>query len=223
MVAHFYSLGFILVIAYLIQPGSSFFSWHPFLMTLGYVGFLFQAIVVFSRESSLFGSLKHKTKVTLHWALNTFGVFSILTAFAVIYYNKEEHGRPHFKTWHGLIGVTTVCYTLIQWVAGHNLTIFNEYVKKIIPYSKLSIYHATSGTFLYVLACISLSLGIFSMWFSENTPFYMYYLSFALTALLGLIVTNQVTTKYVKPKASAVNAALSQSHKHSDKKSSKTK
>ena len=56
MVAHIFSLAFILVIAYFSQPGSSniskflgyhslvlirknyylgFFSWHPFLMTLG--------------------------------------------------------------------------------------------------------------------------------------------------------------------------------------------
>ena len=59
------------------------------------------------------------------------------------------------------------------------------------------MYHATSGTFLYVLACMSISLGIYSNWFSESTPFYVKYLCFAITAMLGLIVTNQITAKYV--------------------------
>ncbi len=181
---------------------------------------MFQAILVFSKESSLFGSLKHQTRITLHWILNTLGLLAVLTAFAVIYYNKEENGKLHFTSWHGLIGVATIAYTVVQYLAGHNLTIFNSFVRKFIPYNKLSIYHATSGTFLYVLACISLSLGIFSNWFSSSTPFYIWYLSFALTALLGLIVTNQVSAKYVRPK---LNASEVKKEKTPNKKANKAK
>jgi hypothetical protein len=43
-------------------------------------------------------------------------------------------------------------------------------------------------------------MGINRLWFNDETPFYIWYLSFAVTALLGLIVTNQVTEKYVRPK-----------------------
>ncbi|CAF0796281.1 unnamed protein product [Brachionus calyciflorus] len=197
MVAHVFSLAFIGVIAYFSVPGSSLFSWHPFLMTLGYVGFLFQAILVFSRESSLFATIKHKNKITLHWIFNTLGLFSILLGYAAIYYNKEERGKPHLKTWHGILGIATIVYTIVQFVAGHNLTIFNSFVRKFVSYQSLSMYHATSGTFLYVLACLSISLGIYSNWFSESTPFYVWYLCFAITAMLGLIITNQVTAKYV--------------------------
>lgn len=46
-------------------------------------------------------------------------------------------------------------------------------------------------------------LGINSTWFSDATPFYTWYLAFATTGLFGLIVTNQVTAKYVKPKVAA--------------------
>lgn len=82
------------------------------------------------------------------------------------------------------------------------------------------MYHATSGTFLYVLACMSISLGIYTNWFSESTPFYVGYLCFAITAMLGLIVTNQITAKYVTPKFNK-NAQVS-NHKF-QKKNSKTK
>ncbi|RNA36289.1 cytochrome b561 domain-containing 2 [Brachionus plicatilis] len=191
MVAHIFSLAFIAAIAFFSLPGSSLFSWHPFLMTIGYVGFLFQAILVFSKESSLFSGVKHKNKVTLHWILNALGVFSILVAYAAIYYHKEEIERPHFKSWHGTIGIFTIGYTVIQFIAGHNLTIFNFFIRKFVKYQSLCMYHATSGTFLYVLACVSISLGICSNWFSESTPFYVGYLCFAITAMLGLIVTNQ--------------------------------
>lgn len=161
---------------------------------------MFQAILVFSKESSLFGSLKHKQKINLHWIFNTLGLICILVAYAAIYYNKEQQGKPHLKTWHGIIGICTIVYTLIQFIAGHNLTVLNFISRKFVNYNSLAMYHATSGTFLYVLACLSLSLGIYSNWFSKSTPFYVWYLCFALTGLLGLIVTNQVTAKYVSPK-----------------------
>ncbi len=44
--------------------------------------------------------------------------------------------------------------------------------------------------------------GMNSIWFSSTTPFYIWYFAFALTGVFGLIVTNQVTAKYVKPKMS---------------------
>jgi len=88
-------------------------------------------------------------------------------------------------------------------------------VKKIVPYPKLALYHATSGTFLYVLACVSLSLGIYSNWFSKSTPFYVWYLCFAFTALLGLIITNQVTAKYVR---GHMNSASNQSNVKANRK-----
>ena len=208
MVAHLFSLAFIAVMAYFTRPGSSLFSWHPFLMTIGYVGFLFQAILVFSRESSLFSNLKHKQKITLHWICNTLGLISILVGYAAIYYNKEEHDRPHLTSWHAYVGIATIIYTCIQFFAGHNLTLLNFIAKKFVNYQSLALYHATSGTFLYVLACLSISLGIYSNWFSNETPFYIWYFCFALTAMLGLIVTNQVTAKYVKPKLSSAQTEV---------------
>jgi hypothetical protein len=93
-------------------------------------------------------------------------------------------------------------YTSIQFLAGHNLTVLNFLARKFIDYRTLALYHATSGTFLYVLACFSISSGIYKLWFNENTPFYIWYLCFAITAVLGLVVTNQVTEKYVRPKVS---------------------
>lgn len=99
-------------------------------------------------------------------------------------------------------GIFTIGYTVIQYFAGHNLTVLSFIPQKLgIGHRQMAMYHATSGTFLYVLACISLSLGIYKTWFSgEQSSFVLFYLCFAFTALLGLIVAIQVTNKYVKPK-----------------------
>jgi cytochrome b-561 domain containing protein 2 len=167
---------------------------------------------LFSKESSLLGSFSHRTSVNLHWILNSLGLFSILIAYAAIYKNKEEHERPHLTTWHGIIGIVTIVYTVIQFIAGHNLTLFNGFIRRFVPYNSLAIYHATSGTFLFVLACTSLSLGVNSNWFANQSGF-VWYLTFALTAVFGLIVTNQVTAKYVKPKLNNSNVNVKVNNK----------
>ena len=153
----------------------------------------------------IFGSLPHKTKVNLHWLLNTLGIVSILTAYAAIYMNKEDADKPHLTTWHGIIGLITIIYTSVQYVAGYNLTVFYQLVSRFIPYRQLATYHATSGTVLFVLACSSMCLGINSNWFSSQTSFFVWYLTFAVTAMFGLVVTNQVKAKYVDPKLTITN------------------
>lgn len=119
----------------------------------------------------------------------------------------------------------TIIYTVVQFIAGHNLTVFNFFIRKFVKYQSLCMYHATSGTFLYVLACLSISLGIYSNWFSESTPLYVGYLCFAITAMLGLIVTNQVTAKYVAGKLNMKREipVLGDSRKNSKKAKIKTK
>ncbi|CAK9290618.1 unnamed protein product [Gordionus sp. m RMFG-2023] len=46
-------LAFIIIIIYLTSPGSSLFSWHPFMMVLGYLGFMLEAVGVFAKPPKL--------------------------------------------------------------------------------------------------------------------------------------------------------------------------
>ena len=80
------------------------------------------------------------------------------------------------------------------------------------------MYHATSGTFLYVLSCGSLSLGILSNWFSSSSPWYVLYFCFAVTSFLGLMVTNQVIAKYVKSKPNTIGEVVKEQETKKQKK-----
>ena len=185
---------------------------------------MFQAIMVFSKESSLFGTFKDSNRVLIHATLQTFAILCIITGFLAIYYTKIENGKPHFKSWHGLIGIVTIGYSCIQYVAGFLVSqprlrelLFMKSMKQI----QMNIYHATSGTFLFVLACMSIGLGIYSNWFTSATPFYVWYLSFALASFLGLIISLQVTSKYVKPKQHSLSKAELKALEKQAKKASK--
>ncbi len=61
-----------------------------------------------------------------------------------------------------------------------------------------------------------------SIWFSSATPFYIWYFAFALAGIFGLIVANQVTAKYVKPKMSQT-AQINPVNARKDKKENKKK
>ena len=126
---------------------------------------MFQAVLVFSKESSLFVNMSGKTKVTFHWLFYSLGLVCILAGLAAIYYNKELNLREHFTTWHGKIGIFTILYTATQYLFGFNLTLLNAFVAKLtkLSYPQRSIFHATSGTCLFVAVCSSICLGRISI------------------------------------------------------------
>ena len=163
------------------------------------MGFLFESIQLFSKSKySIFTSVKHKDRVNLHWILNTLGLICILLAYASIYLKKEQNNKNHLTSWHGLISFIAIVYTLIQYVAGHNLTVFNNMFKKLtgISYGVLAILHATSGTFLFGLICASFLTGFYTDWYLKNIHYVVWYLSFAYAALFAAFIGRQFISKY---------------------------
>ena len=68
-----------IIVAYLVQPGTSSFSWHPFLMTTTYSFINLQAILVFMPErtsAKSAKSLKSNTNTDFRDQIFNFGVFS---------------------------------------------------------------------------------------------------------------------------------------------------
>ena len=74
-----------------------YFSWHPFLMTVGMVGFT--SIGAITKKMG--GYTNTKSHAILSWG-------SILvsgTGLYCIYTNKERNGYPHLRSYHALIGL----------------------------------------------------------------------------------------------------------------------
>lgn len=58
-------------------------------------------------------------------------VVSLCPGLVVIYLNKEQAGKQHFTSWHGLLGVITVGYACAQSTGGA-LAKYHKYVGHII-------------------------------------------------------------------------------------------
>lgn len=57
---------------------------------------------------------RHKAAITLHGYINVAATLCALGCAAVIYLNKEMHGKQHLKSWHGRLGAATVLLCVIQ-------------------------------------------------------------------------------------------------------------
>ncbi|KAK6176135.1 hypothetical protein SNE40_014475 [Patella caerulea] len=199
MVAHFVTVlltGFIIYTAW--APGASLFSWHPTFMAIAFMMLMFEGILMFSPQSSLVVNWSRSSKVTAHWICQTTGVVCALLGLAAIMYNKHLNDKPHFTTWHGLLGVMTVAFACFELLGGLCVKYSQTLLKGIkIRLADLKMYHATAGLVLFILACVTTILGMFSNFYTRNVQGTSYYMSIACVALISLIITNQVTQSYL--------------------------
>ncbi|XP_061687604.1 transmembrane reductase CYB561D2 [Syngnathoides biaculeatus] len=187
--------GFVAVLA---RPGTSWFSWHPFFMTLAFSFFMTEAILLFSPHGSPLRKFSHKVKGRVHWLLQVASVTCAALGLAAIFYNKHLHGKPHFASWHGLLGVVTVCAAAVQSLGA--VPLIYHSLAKGWSLAKLKRYHAASGLVTYLLGSVSLLLGLTSKWFTGSVSDAGWYLAALCPALSALIIMNQVTSAYVAKK-----------------------
>ncbi|XP_071351052.1 transmembrane reductase CYB561D2 [Trachinotus anak] len=198
VLTHFICIFFSVFITFLSRPGTSLFSWHPFLMTLAFSFFMTEAILLFSPHGSPVKRLPHKTKGRVHWILQCLCVSCAVLGLAAISYNKHLNGKPHFTSWHGLLGLLTVCVAGLQSLAA--VPLIYHSLAKGWSLAKLKRYHAASGLVTYLLGSISLLFGLCSAWFTASVREHTWYLSALCPALSALIIMNQVTSAYMAKK-----------------------
>lgn len=198
MAAHIAVLFLTGYVFYIAEPGSSLFSWHPVLMTLAFVVAVFEAVLVFSPQSSLLGSVSHQTKVTIHGMLAGLGAACAIGGFAIIFQVKENNKKLHFQTWHGLLGLITVGYACMQLLGGACVKYY-PYVSGLLKMklADLKTTHATSGTIAFGLITATLLTALNTTWFVEKVGEGVAWYACALTVIfIGLAVGGQVLSSY---------------------------
>ncbi|XP_047439098.1 transmembrane reductase CYB561D2 [Mugil cephalus] len=198
VLTHFICVFFTAFIAVLSRPGTSWFSWHPFFMTLAFCFLMTEAVLLFSPHASLIKKFSHKTKGRVHWVLQVLCVSCAALGLAAISYNKHLNGKPHFTSWHGLLGLFTVCVVGVQSLAALPLSYHS--LAKGWSLAKLKRYHAASGLVTYLLGSGSLLLGLSSAWFTAAVKEHTWYLSALCPAFCALIIMNQVSSSYMAKK-----------------------
>ncbi|CAH3141667.1 unnamed protein product [Porites lobata] len=193
---HIVAVGLPLLVIWFAQPGTSLFSWHPTLMTLSFGFLMFEAILMFSPQSSLILSFPRATKIKFHWILQTAAVIFALGGFAAIYINKNMHNKPHFQSWHGLFGFCTVILICLQSLQGVAVLYPKWPLARKMKPRQLKQLHAVCGSLVFLVACATLGLGFYSNWFTKNVHVYVQFCSVLSCIAFAGIVTGQVYTEY---------------------------
>ncbi|CAF1077527.1 unnamed protein product [Adineta steineri] len=202
------SISLVLLFVVLSIWESGLFKLHPSLMAAGYLGCMFQAIYIFSTDhTSRSRTLTRKKQILIHSLLQVGTIICSIIAFIAIYLNKQQRDKPHFITWHGLIGLIAFIWSLLQAIAGLFLTIFQQYLHSLrLTYAQLRIYHATLGVLLFTLSCFVIVLGLASNWFKSKMPnntiaySIIFYLLTSSMLFLAHKCVEQVKNRYVKRK-----------------------
>ncbi|KAK9528973.1 hypothetical protein VZT92_013097 [Zoarces viviparus] len=198
LLSHCICIGFTVFIALLSRPGTSWFSWHPFFMTLAFSFFMTEAILLFSPHGSPLKRFSHKTKGRVHGILQGLCASCAVLGLAAIYYNKHLNGKAHFTSWHGVLGLLTVCVVGLQSLAA--VPLIYHSLAKGWSLAKLKRYHAATGMVTYLLGSASLLLGLSSAWFTGSVGEYTWYLSALCSALNALVIMSQVSSAYTAKK-----------------------
>lgn len=142
--------------------------------------------------------LAHKTKGRIHWVLQCLCVTCAAVGLFVIVYNKDLNGKPHLTSWHGWLGLITVCVVGLQSLAA--VPLIYHSLAKGWSLAKLKRYHAASGLVTYLLGSGTLLLGLCSAWFTAAVSDYTWYLSALCPALSALVIMDQVSRTYTAKK-----------------------
>jgi len=90
--------------------GWRFFSWHPFLMTTGFIGMMGSSAIIKKRGGY--------ANTKLHGILSSTGLMMAFGGLYVIYKHKENMGKDHITTIHGLAGIITIAAAVLPAMAG---------------------------------------------------------------------------------------------------------
>lgn len=145
------------------------------------------AILTMADNNFITQSLNYQSRVTVHWILQTSALILITIAQTCIYLHKNNIGKDHYQTVHSLFGLTTYLITLVSAIGG----IFTKYsfkLRNIMKPTITKIVHSFAGLLVYVLAMITISLGIHQL-FTHPSDSWANPIVYILLAFTTLYVT----------------------------------
>ena len=114
-------------------------------------------------------------QVRLHWvAMALASVFGSM-GVAVIYYNKKLNHKPHFTSWHGLVGVITIALFVTQALGGV-IVLYPAVTLGLITRNGVKKLHIFSGSVIAFLSYLSFVLAMYSNWFTAKISGVVWYI-----------------------------------------------
>ncbi|XP_021121274.1 cytochrome b561 domain-containing protein 1 isoform X2 [Heterocephalus glaber] len=157
-----------------------------------------EAILIFSPEHSPFLFCSRKAWTRLHWAGQTLTILCAALGLGFIISSKTRSELPHLVSWHSWVGVVTLLATGAQALCG--LCLLFPRAARVSRVARLKLYHLTCGLVVYLMATVTVLLGMYSVWFQAQIKGAAWYLCLALPLYPALVIMHQISRSYLPRK-----------------------
>jgi uncharacterized protein YlxW (UPF0749 family) len=106
-------------------------------------------------------------------------------------------GKKHFTTWHGLLGLITVCGLTLAAVGGLVAKNAGSLRNWMRPTNTRAL-HATAGMLVFMCAVATLCLGCSTNWFKNRVSPWVARFAFWAPIVMAVCVARQVTQAYMQ-------------------------
>ncbi|XP_035108288.3 putative transmembrane reductase CYB561D1 isoform X2 [Callithrix jacchus] len=178
-------------------PGG-LFSWHPVFMALAFCLCMAEAILLFSPEHSPFFFCSRKARIRLHWAGQTLAILCAALGLGFIISSRTRSELPHLVSWHSWVGALTLLAIGGQALCG--LYLLCPRAARVSRVARLKLYHLTCGLVVYLMATVTVLLGMYSVWFQAQVKGAVWYLCLALPVYPALVIMHQISRSYLPRK-----------------------
>ncbi|KAM3968183.1 transmembrane reductase CYB561D2-like [Aphomia sociella] len=173
-----------IIIYYSFADGISLFSFHPTLMSIGWLLIMTSAINAITPGDLATEWMPIRLRSARHWVLQVFGGIIITIGFVVIICNKIGNNSAHFTSYHGKFGLASYICMLVTMLGGIG-ALYSLKLKQYLPPIYTKLLHASIGLVTFCLGITSISLGLFSGWGSKKGEVFQYV---GLTIVLSVML-----------------------------------
>ncbi|CAL8108432.1 unnamed protein product [Calicophoron daubneyi] len=146
-------------------PPKNLFDFHPLLVTLAVMALVPFGIRILDKGAPILSQSPRSQKMKWHWMIHSMAVLLLFVGVSAVYVSKAKMNKPHYTTWHGLLGLFTVIIALLQALGGFGFYCNTWPFRRRISYSRSSKLHAFNGVLFVLLATAAVVLGLYSNWF----------------------------------------------------------
>lgn len=164
-----------------------------------------EAVLMLSPYWSLFPKKFSKhLLLELHGYIQVAAFVGFNLGFAAIYINKEDNEKPHFKSWHGLLGLIQAVLIMSQISLGA-LAKYAKVLPVKLNVGRLKTWHNLFGTVVIMFSVSNMVTALFTNFFASQAHVIVAYLLSAIFVLLYGFVsirtfkTNSRIIAYFKP------------------------
>lgn len=158
VLAHFLLLAPVIYILVLYFRDYTVFSWHVICSTLGVGLLMLEGIFCISGDAYFSTKVSRKSRVILHWVLQTLAFGLLLASIIVVYILKGSKG--HFKSTHAKLGLAATILCAIMLINGICTDQSKWFYPRIRPVT-LKIVHGVAGMLVMIILLATVIDGIY--------------------------------------------------------------